>query len=94
MSRNSTLLLFKMKEERVWWCADENDLASCKTEGMELEQSGGCGISQKCTKLLRERDQNTRSTDEKRWTHAVAGTSWMFFCMASIFSVRQKNKVV
>ena len=45
MSRNSTLLLFKMKEERVWWCADENDLASCKTEGMELEQSGGCGIS-------------------------------------------------
>ena len=66
MSRNSTLLLFKMKEERVWWCADENDLASCKTEGMELEQSGGCGISQKCTKLLRERDQDTRSTDEKR----------------------------
>ena len=66
MSRNSTLLLFKMKEERVWWCADENDLASCKTEGTELEQSGGCGISQKRTKFLRERDQNTRSTDEKR----------------------------
>lgn len=45
MSRNSTLLLFKMKEERVWWYADENYLASCKREGMELELSGGCGTS-------------------------------------------------
>ena len=44
MSRKSTLLLFKMKEQ-VWWYADENDFASCKREGMELEVNSCCGTS-------------------------------------------------
>ena len=44
-SRDFTLLLFKTREERVEWCADENDPASRKREGTELEHSGGCGTS-------------------------------------------------
>ena len=44
VSRKSTLLLFKMKEQ-VWWYADENDFASCKREGMELEVNSCCGTS-------------------------------------------------
>lgn len=69
MSRNSTLLLFKMKEERAWWYADENYLASCKREGMELELSGGCGTSQKRSKLLRKREIRIHEALMKRDGH-------------------------
>lgn len=41
------LLFFKVRQVRAGWYADENDLASCKREGMALENSGGCGLCEK-----------------------------------------------
>lgn len=41
------LLFFQMRRVRAYGCADENHLVSCKREGMELENSGGCSLCQK-----------------------------------------------
>lgn len=32
------LLFFKMRQVRAYGCADENNLVSCKKEGMELDR--------------------------------------------------------
>lgn len=61
------LLFFQMRWVRAYGCADENHLVSCKREGMELENSGGCiAFARSMVSSLIEENQNTWSIDKDR----------------------------
>lgn len=76
------LLFFKMRQVRAYGCADENNLVSCKKEGMELDreqwrlqplpEATVHSIIWSVHSIIIEENQNTWSIDKDRWTDVVA----------------------